>query len=367
MSRLIRAFIYECFLFLAVVCMGCEQGADFAFDAQEENSLFLTVEGVHGGNGVSRSIMPTAQHDLTDGGLSFTLSGASDTGKRIDETEVNIADGTAIIPLEPMLWNLTLTAYKTTAGESIPVLRGFSVADMRKGSASVRFVLSSDGLYGNGTVAIKASVPHNGVAASVTVGVYRKSSPEQPISGTVQEYSATADGNIAFNYEATVPAGNYLFRISCQSEEGTPCGSYCDTLIVEPGLATARDFGTLDIAARLPSAPEGLSASLGDAIPDGSIYHVTLSWTCGQYAERYELQLTTEMETTVYSADGADGTELFAEADIRGDGNLLYGSSGCELLLAPGTYTVRLRARNEYGVSSEWDDALTSTLGLTVP
>lgn len=367
MSRLIRAFIYECFLFLAVVCMGCEQGADFAFDAQEENSLFMTVEGIHGGNGASRSLLPTAQHDLTDGGLSFTLAGASDTGKRIDETAVNIADGMAIIPLEPMLWNLTLTAYKETAGESIPVLRGFSVADMRKGSASVRFVLSSDGLYGNGTVAIKASIPHNGVAASVTVGVYRKSSPEQPISGTVQEFNTANDGKIALDYTTTVPAGNYLFRISCQNEEGTPCGSYCDTLIVEPGLATVRDFGTLDIAARLPSAPEGLSASLGDAIPDGSKYRVTLSWTCGQYAERYELQLTTEMETTVYSADGADGTELFAEADIRGDGNLLYGSSGCELLLAPGAYTVRLRARNEYGVSSEWDDALTSTLGLTVP
>lgn len=368
MNRLICTFIYVFSLFFAVVCVGCTQGVDFAFDAQEENSLFVTVEGIYGGNAVSRSLLPTARHDLTDGGLSFTLSGVSDTGKRIDEVAVNIANGTAIIPLEPMLWTLTLTAYKETAGESVPVLRGFSVADMRKGSAAVRFVLSSDGLYGNGNVAIIANIPHNGVAANVTVGVYRKSSPEQPISDTVQEYNATADEKITLNYTATVPAGNYLLRISCKNETGTPCGSYCDTLIVEPGLATARDFGTLDIAARLPSAPEGLSASLGSAIPDGSKYRVTLSWTCGQYAERYELQLTTlaeTAETTVYSADGANGTELFARANIYGGGNLLYGSKGCELFLAPGTYTVRLRARNEYGVSSEWDGALTKE--VTVP
>lgn len=361
MNRIVRTFIYVCFLMLAVVCAGC---SDYAFEAQEEGRLFMTVEGVNGGNLASRSIMPTGQHDLTDNvNYSFTLSGVSNTGKRIEDMDMAIEDASAtiIIPLEPMLWNLTLTAYTTTDGNKIPVLRGFSVADMRTGSASVHFVLSSDGLYGNGTAAIKASIPHNGVVKKVTVGVYKKSSPGEPISGTEQEYNATDDGNITLDYAVTVPAGNYLFCISCQSAEGTPCGSYCDTLIVEPGLTTERDFGTLDIAARLPTAPAELSAVVGEAIPDGSKYRVTLSWECGQYAEQYELQLTMSAETTVYSADGADGAELFGTgSDIYGDGDLLYGSKGCVLLLAPGTYTVRLRARNTYGVSSGWDDAITT-------
>ncbi|MDE6068679.1 MAG: hypothetical protein K2F89_06985 [Treponemataceae bacterium] len=360
MSRIVRTFIYVCFLMFAVVCAGC---SDYAFEAQEEGRLFMTVEGVNGGNLASRSIMPTGQHDLTDNvKYSFTLSGVSNTGKRIEDMDMAIEDAgaTIIIPLEPMLWNLTLTAYKTTDGGKIPVLRGFSVADMRTGSASVHFVLSSDGLYGNGTAAIKASIPHNGVVKKVTVGVYKKSSPGEAIFGTEQEFSAGDDGTITLDYAVTVPAGNYLLCISCQNEDGTPCGSYCDTLIVEPGLTSGRDFGTLDIAARLPTAPAGLSAEVGEAMPDGSKYRVTLSWECGQYAERYELQLTTSAETTVYSADGADGAELFAGSDIYGGGDLLYGSKGCVLLLAPGTYTVRLRARNTYGVSSEWDDTITT-------
>ena len=347
---------------LAVVFAGC---SDYAFEAQEEGRLFMTVEGVNGGNRASRSIMPTEQHDLTkDANYSFTLSGVSNTGKRIEDMDMAIEDAgaTIIIPLEPMLWNLTLTAYKTTDGNKIPVLRGFSVADMRTGSASVHFVLSSDGLYGNGTAAIKASIPHNGVVKKVTVGVYKKSSPGEPISGTEQKLEVVnGEESVTLDYVATVPAGNYLFCISCQSAEGTPCGSYWDTLIIEPGLATERDFGTLDIAARLPTAPAGLLAVVGEAMPDGSKYRVTLSWECGQYAEQYELRLETEAQTTVYSADGADGAELFGTgSDIYGDGDLLYGSKSCVLLLAPGTYTVRLRARNTYGVSSEWDDTITT-------
>lgn len=362
MRGLVRPCIYVCFLMFAVICAGC---SDYAFEAQEEGRLFMTVEGVTGGNLASRSIMPTEQHDLTkDANYSFTLSGVSNTGKRIEDMNMAIEDAgaTIIIPLEPMLWNLTLTAYKKTdGGNKIPVLRGFSVADMRTGSASVHFVLSSDGLYGNGTAAIKASIPTNGVVKTVTVGVYKKSSPGEEISGTEQEFSAGDDGTITLDYAATVPAGNYLFCVSCQTAEGTPCGSYCDTLIIEPGLTSKRDFGSLDIAARLPTAPKELLAVVGDAIPYGSKYRVTLSWECGQYAEQYELRLETESQTTVYSADNADGTELFGTgADIYGDGDLLYGSKGCVLLLAPGTYTVRLRARNTYGVSSEWDDAITT-------
>lgn len=366
MSRLTRAFIYASFLMLAAVCAGCEQGADLAFDAQEEKCLFVTVAGVADENRASRSLMPTVRHDLTDSELSFTLSGVSDTGKRIDEMSVDFADGTAAIPLDPMFWSLTLTARKETGGEPVPVLRGFSVADMRAGSASVRFVLSSDGLYGDGTVAITGKIPHNGVATKITVGVYKKSAPEQPIPGTVQDFAAADGDEIAFAYETTMPAGNYLFCISCQNADGTPCGSYCDTLIVEPGLETKRDFGTLDIAANLPTDPGAISASLGDETPDGSTRRVTLSWTGGQYAERYELRLETTTGNTVYTADGADGSQLFAESNIYGGGNVLYGSQGCELLLAPGTYAVRLRARNRYGVSSEWDDA-PKTAEVTVP
>ncbi|MDE5799329.1 MAG: hypothetical protein K2H73_10015, partial [Treponemataceae bacterium] len=118
-------------------------------------------------NVAARSITPDTPYTPNTMGLTFYLSGTSETGKRLegadaievvlapksgstDVYEMTAADGTAVT-LPSMSWNLVLTAYKDAA-KAEPVLQGFCSVDLRNGSGTASFTLSPENLTTSGSV-----------------------------------------------------------------------------------------------------------------------------------------------------------------------------------------------------------------------
>lgn len=310
---------------------------------------------------------------LTDSSLTFILSGTSNTGLSFSK-QVSVSDMS--VQLESVLWNLTLTAFtKYETAEEASVLRGSSSADLRTGSKSISFVLSTGGLYEKGSVKLSGYFYHNSVVSKYTAGIYTKKT-DKLIAGAEKTYTAQNSQEDStkstFAYEAAdIPPGNYLLKIFFYNAEETQTGFYSDTIIIDPGRKLEASLGTLNIIGKLPEAPEKLCAYYKtDTLNETEgTYSALIKWTPKEkdYASEYEIKLTEykadgssiAAETVYGSLSRSSGSETiidFINSDIYSDGTLLYGNTECSLKLKLSVkYKIEIRARNDIGIS-DWTE-----------
>ena len=319
-------------------------------------------------NTLSRSI--TAEPiSLTDSSLTFILSGTSNTGLSFSK-QVSVSNMS--VQLESVLWNLTLTAFTNYGtAEKASVLRGSSSADLRTGSKSISFILSTNGLYEKSSVKLTGYFYHNSVVSKYTAGIYTKITGKL-VAGTEKTYTAQNSQEDStksiFAYEAAdIPPGNYLLKIFFYNAEGTQTGFYSDTIILYPGRKLEADLGTLNIIGTTPDKPEKLCAYYKtDTLNETEgTYCALIKWTPKEkdYASEYEIILTEYKEDgssvaaeTVYgSSSRSSGSETiidFINSDIYSDGTLLYGNTECSLKLKLSVkYKIKIRSRNDIGIS----------------
>ena len=333
-----------------------------------ETLSFSITETSDDENTLSRSI--TAEPiSLTDSSLTFILSGTSNTGLSFSK-QVSVSDMS--VQLESVLWNLTLTAFTNYGtAEKTSVLRGSSSADLRTGSKSISFVLSTNGLYEKSSVKLTGYFYHNSVVSKYTAGIYTKITGKL-VAGTEKTYTAQNSQEDStksiFAYEAAdIPPGNYLLKIFFYNAEETQTGFYSDTIIIDPGRTLEASLGTLNIIGKLPEAPEKLCAYYKtDTLNETEgTYCALIKWTPKEkdYASEYEIILTEYEEDgssvaaeTVYgSSSRSRGSETiidFINSDIYSDGTLLYGNTECSLKLKLSVkYKIKIRSRNDIGIS----------------
>lgn len=333
-----------------------------------ETLSFSITETSDDENTLSRSI--TAEPiSLTDSSLTFILSGTSNTGLSFSK-QVSVSDMS--VQLESVLWNLTLTAFTNYGtAEKTSVLRGSSSADLRTGSKSISFVLSTNGLYEKSSVKLTGYFYHNSVVSKYTAGIYTKITGKL-VAGTEKTYTAQNSQEDStksiFAYEAAdIPPGNYLLKIFFYNAEGTQTGFYSDTIILDPGRKLEADLGTLNIIGTTPDKPEKLCAYYKtDTLNETEgTYCALIKWTPKEkdYASEYEIILTEYKEDgssvaaeTVYgSSSRSSGSETiidFINSDIYSDGTLLYGNTECSLKLKLSVkYKIKIRSRNDIGIS----------------
>ena len=276
------------------------------------------------------------------------------------------------VQLESVLWNLTLTAFTNYGtAEKASVLRGSSSADLRTGSKSISFILSTNGLYEKSSVKLTGYFYHNSVVSKYTAGIYTKITGKL-VAGTEKTYTAQNSQEDStksiFAYEAAdIPPGNYLLKIFFYNAEGTQTGFYSDTIILDPGRKLEADLGTLNIIGTTPDKPEKLCAYYKtDTLNETEgTYCALIKWTPKEkdYASEYEIILTEYKEDgssvaaeTVYgSSSRSSGSETiidFINSDIYSDGTLLYGNTECSLKLKLSVkYKIKIRSRNDIGIS----------------
>lgn len=339
----------------------------------------------------SRSITPNDPYEIADAGLTFVLTGKSETGLTYGPKTVTLAEDTEntghynfneTLTLESMLWTLTLTSYNDSPAPEVdhegtsPVLIGYSTVDLRNGNGTAPFTMTTKGLTTTGSVKITGKVKDSdSIVSKYTMGIYSKDKGEA-VYGP-EEVNATTGTEHDFSYtnsDEKVNPGNYLFKMVFYDNENKIIGSYVDTLIVNPGNALVRDLGTLDIIGKIPSAPENVKAYLIKDSETIEGYKVLVSWEGGKYATNFELKLTeyagdgtddsdVKNKTTIYGLkemDSADPktVEDFITSDVYGTGtgasSMLYGDKTAILNLELGKiYEIQMRARNYIGTSKD--------------
>lgn len=337
----------------------------------------------------SRSITPNDSYEIADAGLTFVLTGKSETGLTFGPKTVTLTEGAVnsghynfgeTITLESMLWTLTLTAYNDSPAPAAdtegtkPVLIGYSTVDLRNGNGTASFTMTTKGLTTPSSVTITGKVTDSdSIVAKYTMGIYSKDKGEA-VYGP-EEITATLGTVHTFEYtNSTVVPGNYLFKMIFYNAENAIIGSYVDTLIVNPGNALVRDLGTLDIIGKIPEAPKNVKAYLINDSETIEGYKVLVSWEGGKYATNFELKLTE------YAGDGANDSdpnniikiyglagmdnaatktvEDFITSNVYGTGtgasSMLYGDTTAILNLELGkVYEIQMRARNYIGTSKD--------------
>lgn len=339
----------------------------------------------------SRSITPNDPYEIADTGLTFVLTGKSETGLTYGPKTVTLAEDTEntghynfneTLTLESMLWTLTLTSYNDSPAPEVdhegtsPVLIGYSTVDLRNGNGTAPFTMTTKGLTTTGSVEITGKVKDSdSIVSKYTMGIYSKDKGEA-VYGP-EEVNATTGTEHNFSYtnsDKKVNPGNYLFKMVFYNTEDTIIGSYVDTLIVNPGNALVRDLGTLDIIGKIPSAPENVKAYLIKDSETIEGYKVLVSWKGGKYATNFELKLTEYAGDgtndsdpnniiKIYGLAGMDNAatktvEDFITSDVYGTGtgasSMLYGDKTAILNLELGKiYEIQMRARNYIGTSKD--------------
>ena len=353
-------------------------------------------------NSATRSILPpTAPFTPTTPGLTFVLTGTSNSGKAIEETVTlsSTAPYTFKTTLGAYVWDLTLTAYKGPAANKLKVMEGHSTIDLTLGNAKPTFNMSIKGLTTPGTVKINGTVTDtDNICTHYEIGIYNLYSGKlidkytdvndasQASNSNFTQDQTPSGGSFTFTYGAapavTLNAGAYEYRMIFYKGSGPkwiPIGSYSDTIVVYPGYDLVHSIqpNPLDVLNKKPTKPEELRAYLvkdsEDKDPD--YYYVQLTWKPSQFETNYELMLKTSSDDgTTFPANGTiygfkatnNNAEDFLASAIRHDGNLAYGSTTCTLKLQLGkVYEVNLRAHNYIG-DSDWVERV-NTVSPTPP
>ena len=351
-------------------------------------------------NPATRSILPpTAPFTPTTPGLTFVLTGTSNSGKAIEETVTlsSTAPYTFKTTLGAYVWDLTLTAYKGPATNKLKVMEGHCTVDLTLGNAKPTFNMSIKGITTPGTVKVSGTVTDtDNICTHYEIGIYNLYSGKlidkyTDVDGTTSHDSnahlpkdqTPSGGSFTFNYgttpTVTLNAGAYEYRMIFY--KGTtpnfiPIGSYSDTIVVYPGYDLVKDIGTLDVLNKKPTKPEELRAYLvnGSEDKEPNYYYVQLTWKPSQFETNYELKLKTSSDDgamfassdeKVYGFNSTNtNAEDFLASAIRHDGSLAYGSTTCTLKLQLGkVYEVSLQAHNYIG-DSDWVERTTADVSM---
>lgn len=350
-------------------------------------------------NAGSRSITPNASYKPGSTGLTFYLSGTSETGKKLADMEVTLKlkDGSTTeyefdttsgdVSLPSMSWNLVLTAYTDGSTKAKPVLQGFCSVDLRNGSGTATFTLSPDNIATPGSVSITGKFNPYSNVDKYTMGIYKRNSASEAVDEQA-DVALGGDGTVeeTFTYTcASVAPGTYLYKMVFKNAEGTITGSFIDTLVVDAGNALVRDIGTIDVVNKKPGVPSNFTVSLEDGSESSDdTYRVKLAWTSGGGETNFEVELTEYSNggTTaatgypkIYGMSSMDKGATPAEVvDFQGSpvwagkgGAMTYGDTEAYFKLKLGVvYEMRIRARNYVG-TSDWADhsAAAAATGFT--
>lgn len=163
--------------------------------------------------------------------MDLYLSGVSRNGKTITGTDplVKGEDGKYRIDLTYDLWDLTLSAHTTFNGSDVEVLKGSTTVDLRNGSKTIKFRLTTDGLNGNGGINISGSYTDASDAAeNIVISLLDFNTGAEII--TSNDIAAVAEKEFSYaNNE--IPAGEYTLEIKFKNDADVVIG-YCLTQFV---------------------------------------------------------------------------------------------------------------------------------------
>ena len=301
--------------------------------------------------------------------MDLYLSGVSRNGKTVTGTDplVKGDDGKYRIDLTYDLWDLTLSAHTTFEGNDVEVLKGSTTVDLRNGSKTIRFRLTTDGLNGNGGINISGSYTDASDAAeNIVISLLDFNTGDEKI--TSNDMAAVAEKEFSYaNNE--IPAGEYTLAIKFKNDADVVIGYWSDTIRVAPGKITETTIncGALNT---IPAAPANLKVTnIPNSDDNDGYYNVKLEWDDNStnedsfliYVYEYETWGTKPADPTVVlgTKNGAKLTPstdefIFLENSMRVSGNLLAGHTTVDLKLQTGKiYDFEISARNIIGESDK--------------
>lgn len=348
-------------------------------------------------NRSARTIDPGVFTDAEKSAFTFKIEGKSARNKILKDAEgntlssLNFSDGTAQLSLEYDVWYLTLHAYKGTD----EVLMGTTTVDLKKGSSSVEFKLSTKGVTTKGEIELTIHGLTD-VVKSYKAGLYNVDTDVEVYNlgdanlSTVSTLDAETkvwgdfdltdfvDENVGENPTNKFVPGSYVFKfipynntVGNDREELTP---YSDLITIAPGRKTEETV-SISVMER-PAAPTGFKASLvksSEKDAEEDYYTVKLEWVknAKNNEDNYVLRI---YEADAPKEDDPAGTENgktavqhfiedstnFVEFDKNFQGYNDYWVSGtlgmstqsCEIKLRTGhLYEFTLAAKNRAGES----------------
>lgn len=327
------------------------------------NNLGGTIEGAYGDvltvfvdtdctdQGMDRKIVPANwEKDTEVSDMKLVLSGSSRNGQQLPATVlVKDAEGKFPINLTYDVWALKLQAFTTYEGVETEVLHADTVVDLKNGGSSIEFALTTEGLEGNGGIAVSGTYTDASDAARlIVVGIldYATGSPVRTSDGIAKAVASTKD----FTYTVKdLPAGEYVLSVQFKNADtnGEVIGYWTEAIRVVPGKITDAtiDCGALKTE---PLPPENLKV-LNEGTPDKSTgkYKVKLSWEDKSnnedgfriYVYEYTAWGTKPTDPTKILSEKTDAAKNFVrytDDPMYNDGNLLAGSKTLTLTLDTG-------------------------------
>ena len=149
MLKKINGFLTVLLAVSMFVLVGCNfNNIQGTIDGLYDDVLTVTIDTVCTQQGLSaRYIAPNnwdKDNDVMN--MDLYLSGVSRNGKTVTGTDplVKGDDGKYRIDLTYDLWDLTLSAHTTFNGNDVEVLKGSTTVDLRNGSKTIKFRLTTD-------------------------------------------------------------------------------------------------------------------------------------------------------------------------------------------------------------------------------
>ncbi len=382
---------------------GTDAPAPLQYDADGNALVTASINGTTASAmqaDLARTVLPTPQA-LDGDGLVYVLSGSSTQGNAIAAYVVDGASSGSFTVSFPdtSLWELTLTAYKTTttgdetAGTSPitigdetysdPVLTATTEVDLSTGTTpALVFNMSVKGLTTPGSVAIAETAGFSVADTTVAVSKYEitlydtvngtvvQSVAETPadVSTGKVEKNTVSDGKSLFTAAtlSDIAPSEYLLGITFYNTYNSTdkkVGFWSDYIVVAPGQTTTFDKIVSGINEK-PAAPENFMAQYVAGSATEDTYLVKLTWDDNSTNEsNFEIDLYEVTTNTTGVLDTANDTflarlgftSLYSDDDIAtykvvdfADGSRYYG--GGSLFASSETATLKLETGKLYEV-----------------
>ena len=372
MVKKINGFLTALLAVSMFVLVGCNfNNIQGTIDGLYDDVLTVTIDTECTQQGLSARYIAPDNWDKDNEvmNMDLYLSGVSRNGKTVTGTDplVKGDDGKYRIDLTYDLWDLTLSAHTTFEGNDVEVLKGSTTADLRNGSKTIRFRLTTDGLTGNGGINISGSYTDASDAAeNIVISLLDfNTGAEKNTSG---DMAAVPEKTFSYaNNE--IPAGEYTLAIKFKNDADVVIGYWSDTIRVAPGKITETTIDSVKLNT-IPAAPANLKVTnIPDSDDNAGYYNVKLEWDDNStnedsfliYVYEYETWGTKPAAPTVILGT-KNGPELatptkefiFLENSMRVSGNLLAGHTTVDLKLQTGKiYDFEISARNIIGESDK--------------
>ena len=372
MLKKINGFLTVLLAVSMFVLVGCNfNNIQGTIDGLYDDVLTVTIDTDCTQQGLSARYIAPGNWDKDNDvmNMDLYLSGVSRNGKTITGTDplVKGDDGKYRIDLTYDLWDLTLSAHTTFEGNDVEVLKGSTTADLRNGSKTIKFRLTTDGLNGNGGINISGSYTDaSNAAEKIVISLLDfNTGAEKNTSG---DMAAVPEKTFSYaNNE--IPAGEYTLAIKFKNDADVVIGYWSDTIRVAPGKITETTIDSVKLNT-IPAAPANLKVTnIPDSDDNDGYYNVKLEWDDNSTNEDSFLIYVYEYETWGTKPDAPtvvlgtkNGAELatptkefiFLENSMRVSGNLLAGHTTVDLKLQTGKiYDFEISARNIIGESDK--------------